>query len=448
MKWIGLITKFCKRATAVWRNLLNIGVVPGEEPRYIVATNAVVFVTSIFTVIYYILFTAVGLRFPGWMFILWGLNIACYSGVIWLNATHRHRYAPVLLAVAGWLQLLLISRILPTGAGLDLYIIASFFLPFYIFPAERKVAIALVEIALAILMALSQILRYFFEPILHLEGLLLDYFYFTSILLVIIWLSFLGNELSKSAWEAERRLKEEKEKADQLLLNILPKETADELKRHGISNPRLIKSATVLFTDFYGFTTIAEKLSPNELVQELDACFREFDSVTEQFGLEKLKTIGDAYMCAGGVPSYRGSHAVDSILAAMKIIRNLEKISGRTRTAKSHTWQVRIGIHSGPLVAGVIGARKFSYDVWGDTVNLASRLETASEPGKVNVSKDVVKLAEPFFRFRSRGKLPVKNKSNTQMYFLLGLKPGFHMQSDPWEPNENFWKEYRKQFAE
>lgn len=424
--------------------MLSAGTGTGPGNRYIIATNAVVIITGFFTLVYYIVFLAFGLFFPGWLYFLWFLNILGYAFVLWLNITGRNKSVRILLSISGWSQLLIISRILSPSAGLDLYILASFALPFYIYPPEEKIFIFVTELALGFLFVLARIIPYFFDPILELASDLQDYFYFTSIILVVLWLTFLGKELASGAWEAERLLQEEKDKSERLLLNILPKETAEELKRTGYSEPKYISEATVLFTDFYGFTSIAENLSPDDLVRELDTCFRHFDSVTEVHNLEKLKTIGDAYMCVAGVPSFRPSHAVDSLLTALGMLEWLDQM--RTDNTGAPLWKTRIGIHSGPLVAGVIGSRKFSYDVWGDTVNLASRMESSSEPGRVNVTRPVVELTKDFFVFRSRGSLPVKNKGDTRMYFLARLRPEFREGKNPRKPNRRFWKLYELRF--
>ncbi|TGK58209.1 adenylate/guanylate cyclase domain-containing protein [Leptospira wolffii] len=435
---------YCKFPHTIWKRLLSLGAGGNPDARYIVATNAVVLISGLFTVIYYVIFTIFGVYFPLWLYLLWIVNVAGYACVLWCNVKQRHRSARVLLAIAGCMQLFMISSILPPEAGLDLYIIASFALPFYIFPPEEKIFIYAMETILALLFVLVHILPYFFEPILELDPGYRSYFYFTSLVLVIAWFSFIGKELAQAAWAADLSLKEEKEKTELLLLNILPKETAEELKRSGTSEPRLITQATVLFTDFYGFTSIAEKLTPNELVKELDFCFRHFDSVTETHRLEKLKTIGDAYMCVAGVPTYRSSHAVDSLLAAMEMTERLEELA---ELKAGPGWTARIGVHSGPLVAGVIGARKFSYDVWGDTVNLASRMESNSEPGKVNVSQAVVNLTKDFFLFKSRGRIPVKNKGRTAMFFLTGLRKEYREKNNSSVPNARFWEDYGYRFG-
>ncbi|TGK06729.1 adenylate/guanylate cyclase domain-containing protein [Leptospira semungkisensis] len=445
MSFFRTLFHYCRIPKRIWKKLLSIGTEGASEARYIVATNAVVLISALFSFLYYILFTFIGLMFPIWFYSLWSLNTLGYILVLFFNMNGRHKTARVLLSVTGTMQLFMISRILPQSAGLDLYILASFALPFYIFPPEEKKFLYIMEGVLALLFVSVHIIPYFYSPIFNLNPKYQNYFYFTSLVLVVAWFSFIGKELANAAWNADQSLKEEKEKTELLLLNILPKETAEELKKKGSSEPRFISQATVLFTDFYGFTSIAETLTPNDLVMELDFCFRHFDSVSETHHLEKLKTIGDAYMCVAGVPSYRSSHAIDSLLAALEMLERLEELSELKK--KGPAWKARIGVHSGPLVAGVIGARKFSYDVWGDTVNLASRMESNSEPGRVNVTQSVVNLTKDFFQFKSRGKLPVKNKEKTAMFFLLGLKPEYRDKKNPRNPNAKFWEEYGKRFG-
>ncbi len=216
-----------------------------------------------------------------------------------------------------------------------------------------------------------------------------------------------------------QKLEEEKKRADLLLLNVLPEDVANELKSKGSVEPKYFDSASVLFTDFKGFTKIASHLTARELVKELDFYFTEFDRIIESFGLEKLKTIGDAYMCAAGLPNPSKTHALDLVSAAIEIQNFMEAVKERR---PKDFWELRIGIHSGPVLAGVIGTKKFSYDVWGDTVNVASRLESNGEPGKINISKDTFLLVHDIFDCEYRGDIEIKNKGKIEMYFVNGRK--------------------------
>lgn len=217
-------------------------------------------------------------------------------------------------------------------------------------------------------------------------------------------------------------LSAEKAKSDQLLLNILPVKIADELKTNGSAAPQHYETVSILFADIKGFTQIAEKLPADQLVDQLDLHFREFDEIIERHGLEKIKTIGDSYMCAGGIPDINGTNAVDAVAAAMDMLQFMEsKKSNGGIAGTEQFWDLRIGVHTGPVVAGVVGKNKFAYDIWGDAVNTASRLESSGHPGKVNISEDTYQLVKSQFKCGFRGKIPAKNKGEIAMYFVEGL---------------------------
>lgn len=215
-------------------------------------------------------------------------------------------------------------------------------------------------------------------------------------------------------------LADEKARSDALLQNILPAEVAEELKRTGQVKPTYHDSVTVLFTDFKGFTRVASRLSPAALLRELDFHFSEFDRIVARHGLEKLKTIGDAYMCAGGIPAANATHAVDAVAAAWEIGRFMVEVGAEKSARGEQPWELRIGVHTGPLMAGVIGHKKFAYDIWGDTVNIASRLESTGEAGRINVSRATYLAIRDRFVCEHRGKLPAKNAGEIDMYFVVG----------------------------
>lgn len=219
------------------------------------------------------------------------------------------------------------------------------------------------------------------------------------------------------------KIRDGKKLSDALLLNILPEEIAEELKNKGTSEARQIDSVTVLFTDFKGFTQLSEKLSPKELVAEIDACFSEFDNIMNKHGVEKIKTIGDAYMAAGGIPKPNQTHAKDVVMAALEI-RDFMLNRNRQMTTKDKKiekmLEIRIGIHTGPVVAGIVGSKKYSYDIWGDTVNTASRMESSGEPGQINISGSTYEIIKDKFVCNYRGKIAAKNKGAIDMYFVEG----------------------------
>ena len=215
-------------------------------------------------------------------------------------------------------------------------------------------------------------------------------------------------------------IERERQRADSLLQNILPGKTAEELKTKGTVKPVHYASVTVLFSDFKNFTTIAETMSPEDLVKELDEYFRAFDAIIVRHGLEKIKTIGDAYMCAGGLPEPNTTHALDTVRAAIEMQQTIRVLAEKKSAAKQPFFEMRIGINTGPVVAGVVGSHKFAYDIWGDTVNTAARLEHGSEPGKINISETTWEQVRDTFNCTFRGKLPAKNKGEIAMYFVEG----------------------------
>lgn len=213
-------------------------------------------------------------------------------------------------------------------------------------------------------------------------------------------------------------INEEKALSDKLLLNILPEETAAELKEKGSATSKYYEMVSVLFTDFKGFTKIAEKLTPQELVEELNLCFKEFDRITEKYNIEKIKTIGDAYMCAGGIPVANNTNAYDVVRAGLEIKQFMEKLREERKALGKDYWELRIGIHTGSVIAGVVGTHKFAYDIWGDAVNTASRMESSGVPGEVNISGSTYELIMDKFKCTYRGKIGAKNKGEIDMYFV------------------------------
>ena len=251
-----------------------------------------------------------------------------------------------------------------------------------------------------------------------------------------------NSHLLKETEDAKKEAEKEREKSDRLLLNILPIQVAGELKEKGSADPVFYQSVTVMFTDFKGFTEIAEKMSPTELIKELDGCFSQFDKITERYKLEKLKTIGDSYMCAGGVPAVNSTHAADSVLAALEIQNFMNMMKALKEEKGFPYWELRLGIHSGPLVAGVIGEKKFAYDVWGDTVNTASRMESSGTPGRINISGETYRLVKDLFQCSYRGRVNAKNKGEVEMYYVNGIIQDLSKNGDGKTPNEKFWERY------
>jgi class 3 adenylate cyclase/Tfp pilus assembly protein PilF len=220
--------------------------------------------------------------------------------------------------------------------------------------------------------------------------------------------------------KSKKLIEREKERSDNLLLNILPAEIAEELKAHGEAHPRDYNNASILFTDFREFTKLSEAMSAKDLVAEINLCFKEFDSICEKFGIEKIKTIGDSYMVAGGLPMPSDTSTKDTVLAAIEMANFVVRRAEERSANGEIPFEMRVGIHTGPVVAGIVGVKKFQYDIWGDTVNTASRMESNGEVGKVNISQATYNRlkGDPDFAFESRGKIEAKGKGAIQMWFV------------------------------
>jgi len=263
--------------------------------------------------------------------------------------------------------------------------------------------------------------------------------------LVIQWFvyKYLNSVFSKKQKSLEELLEKkdeellkEKKKTEELLANILPKGSADELMAKGKVSKTKYNFVTVLFSDIQGFTQIAEEMNPEVLIDELDKFFFHFDSVVEKYRIEKIKTIGDAYMCAGGIPERNRTNPVEVILAALEMQQYMEDLKQSAIAHGMKYWDIRIGIHTGTVIAGVVGHKKMSYDIWGDTVNTASRMESSGEAGKINISGTTYEFARDFFVCEHRGRMPVKYKGELDMYFVIGIKPDLCDKNG--QPNEKF----------
>jgi len=245
-----------------------------------------------------------------------------------------------------------------------------------------------------------------------------------SLILVIAGLFFLlfrsklrtANELSQK----NKIIEEEQKRSDELLLNILPPAIAQELKTKKKVAAQKYDDATVMFIDFTGFTQVSETLSPEQLVAELDYCFTNFDHIIGQYRIEKIKTVGDAYICASGL-SDKNASPTDMVKAALQIQDFLLHVKAERMNQGLPCFEARIGIHTGPVVAGVVGEKKFAYDIWGDTVNTAARMEEACTPGRVNVSEDTYWKAKYEFEWQPRGKVAAKNKGLMDMYYVTAI---------------------------
>ena len=255
-------------------------------------------------------------------------------------------------------------------------------------------------------------------------------------LLLVLGVMFIRRHTRRRFMERQKRLEEliaerteelqhEKEKSDNLLANMLPRGTAQEIMSKGKAAKTKYNFVTVLFSDIQGFTKIAEEMNPEILIDELDRFFFHFDSVTQKYRIEKIKTIGDAYMCAGGIPERNRTNPVEVVLAALEMQKYMQFMRDDPANNAARFWDIRIGIHTGTVIAGVVGHTKLTYDIWGDTVNTASRMESSGEAGKINISGTTYEFVKDYFICEYRGRMPVKYKGDLDMYFVTGIRPEF-----------------------
>jgi adenylate cyclase len=231
--------------------------------------------------------------------------------------------------------------------------------------------------------------------------------------------------------QARIELAAEKARAEELLDTLLPAAIADELRKNGKVAPKYTRSATILFADFKGFTLLAERTEPAALISLLDQYFTAFDDIVARHGLEKLKTIGDAYMAVGGVPTTDRRHPIDACLAAVEMQATVARLNSQSEKMRLPALELRVGIHTGPVISGVVGNRRFSFDVWGDAVNTASFMETCGVPGRINISETVAGYVKALFELEPRGPIEAKHERAHEMFFLNGLKPQLELSVVP-----------------
>jgi adenylate cyclase len=248
------------------------------------------------------------------------------------------------------------------------------------------------------------------------------------------------NEMLRQLELARDRAIAEKSESERLLLNILPPSIAAELKTSEHVKPRFFDSASVIFIDFTGFTRIVETMEPASVIDQLDQHFTRFDDIIARHRLEKLKTIGDAYLAVGGVPEPNRSHPMDAALCALEILDHLNRLNRQREKLHLPAWLARIGINTGPVIAGVVGKHKFTYDIWGNTVNVAERVEAAGVPGRISISEATWQHIKGRFETEARGAVEVKHKGLVNMHFLNCIKPEYSSDPAGTIPNEGFWK--------
>ena len=303
--------------------------------------------------------------------------------------------------------------IIGLNSGFHLYLF-TLIIACYFVPVRRSFLMTLLSLVFILSCVLLNFYSYYFSPLMTISNNLSFLFLSLNLTITGIVLSIIGYFYANSVKKAETELEKERQKSDNLLHNIIPPTIADRLKTSPEKIADGFQATTILFSDIVGFTPFSKKVSPEELVNILNQIFSIFDALTDKYGLEKIKTIGDAYMVAGGIPNPRDDHAEAIANMALDMNEEIIKFNGQN----GHTFQIRTGIHSGEAVAGVIGIKKFIYDLWGDTVNTASRMESHGLPGEIQVSEQTYELLKDSFAFEERGEIDVKGKGLMKTYLL------------------------------
>jgi adenylate cyclase len=237
----------------------------------------------------------------------------------------------------------------------------------------------------------------------------------------------------------QHELEKKQDEVELLMRNVMPASIAHELREHKSVEPRFFPNASILFTDFFGFTKLADSMAPRNLVDTLDQFFSAFDGIVTKHRMERLKTIGDAYMCVAGMPDQNRTHPMDACLAALEMRAFMSRYARDRIKIRLEPWEMRVGINTGPVVGGIIGQHKFAYDIWGHAVNIASRMESAGEPGRINVSENTHDFVKHLFDFEERGSVEIKNAGAVPMFFLERIKPELSADPAGTKPNDKFW---------
>lgn len=355
-------------------------------------------------------------------------SVLIYVSCIVINRKGYHFTSSMIMVAEILAHQYFAIRALGWDAGFQSYIMVITLFPF-LMPRGR---ILMKSLMLMSSLGLYIIYQYVFMlemPHYVLDPVLLNGLKVMNIVFSVIFLATSGGYFNLAMHQTEEllhkrsnELLDERNKSENLLLNILPQETATELKEHGFSQPREFELVSVIFTDFKNFTQFSETLSAEELVKEIHYYFSVFDRIVKAHNIEKIKTIGDGYMCVGGLPTPNTTNPVDAVNAALEL-RDFVEVEKAKRSAENKRYfDVRIGIHSGSVVAGIVGIDKFAYDIWGDTVNTASRMESSGEKGEVNISQSTYELVKDHFNCEYRGAVKAKNKEDLDMYFVRGLR--------------------------
>ena len=405
----------------LWNKITNIGIYPqltDWNKKRIRLLNGICVIPISMLFIYTLIYTRSDTRPLFWESFQ---GVFMYAIPVVLNYYRKYNAAPFFFIIYNALLYSFIAIAHGNGYASEYYLVPSGICTLLFFKDSRIIIGLFLFNAACFLLS-----KYSFsvmQPFLHLPDYINTQYFnyalvFISLLLIVLDFKSENQKQEKLLFLKNKNLDNEREKSDNLLLNILPFETAKELKRTGTARTRYFEMVTVMFTDFKNFTNFSEKLSPQQLVAEINNCFSAFDTIMDRHGIEKIKTIGDSYMCAGGLPQKNKTHAFDVVQAGIEIQQFMATYKKQKQSIGKPYFELRIGINTGPVVAGVVGTKKFAYDIWGDTVNIASRMESSGEVDKVNISGTTYELVKDKFNCISRGKIEAKNKGYIDMYFV------------------------------
>jgi len=383
--------------------------IPLEEVRYYSLVRVVVGLAWLTHAFYMAIFFALGITE---LFYIQFLSLGIFSLAFYLNERRKYFLSIALGTYEIIAHQIICVALIGSESGFQYFLFAG--MVSFLLPPGRLWIKSLILLSSLIGFLVINLIIAKIPPIYNLESDVAFGLGFTNICVTFIFLGIFGMYFTKAMKSTEDKLNVEREKSDSLLHNMLPKHVASELRTTGKSEPKRFESMTIMFTDFKGFTELVASIPAITLVEELNDIFSGFDDIVEEEGIEKIETIGDAYLAAGGLPKEEPNHAYKCVKTAKRLVEYLESRNAQNKIQ----WKMRVGIHSGPIVAGVVGKKKLTYGLFGDTINTASRFETASEPGRINVSSSTYEQIKSKFDCEYRGKILAKGKGELDMYFV------------------------------
>ncbi len=427
----GIVNRILSALKKYWDRIINIGITDSTvlfDRKRVRLLNGICFVATFIYFIYVVTFLAMIIAQGGSRYLFFEFSVSCagtlFAGIpLLLNNKKHYGFACHFFNISN-IILYSYSTIIAGGLdGIEVIFVPSSVASMLFFRETRTVVIyfTLNFLSFEVVKYLTTIIPPAYSWGGQQSEVVANYVILFVVLFFIVFYFKSENARQESLLQVRnQKLQAEKKRSDDLLLNILPAETAEELKEKGSTQAKDYEMVTVMFTDFKNFTKASEAMSAQELVNQIHYCYSEFDRILSMHGIEKIKTIGDGYMAAGGLPVKNRTNPFDTVKAALSIRDFMEAEKQKRGKHESQFFDIRIGLHTGYVVAGIVGIKKFAYDIWGDTVNIASRMESSGEVGKVNISGTTFDMVKDKFTCTYRGKIHAKNKGEIDMYFVEG----------------------------